>query len=148
MDIDSVDKQILEALAKDARLSYRDIAKMLGLSHASVSVRIKRLEDGGVIKGYAAVINPDAEGRYPLCLRISAKSGYELGEIGKRVAEFPEVYVVMRVSGECELLALTLSSDRQAALELLAKINRVEGIEKAESHVVLESIKLSGFSLR
>ncbi len=148
MDIDSVDKQILEALAKDARLSYRDIAKMLGLSHASVSVRIKRLEDGGVIKGYAAVINPDAEGLYPLCLRISAKSGYELGEIGKRVAEFPEVYVVMRVSGECELLALTLSSDRQAALELLAKINRVKGIEKAESHVVLESIKLSGFSLR
>lgn len=148
MDIDFVDKQILEALAKDARLSYRDIAKMLGLSHASVSVRIKRLEDGGVIKGYAAVINPDAEGLYPLCLRISAKSGYELGEIGKRVAEFPEVYVVMRVSGECELLALTLSSDRQAALELLAKINRVKGIEKAESHVVLESIKLSGFSLR
>jgi DNA-binding Lrp family transcriptional regulator len=148
MDIDSVDRLILEALAKDARLSYRDIAKMLGLSHASVSVRIKRLEDGGVIKGYAAVINPDAEGLYPLCLRISAKSGYELAEIGKRVAEFSEVHVVMRVSGECELLALTLSSDRKEALELLAKINRVEGIEKAESHVVLESLKLSGFSLK
>ena len=148
MDIDSVDRQILEALAKDARLSYRDIAKMLGLSHASVSARIKRLEEGGVIKGYAAVINPDAEGLYPLCLRISAKSGYELGEIGRRVSEFNEVHVVMRVSGECELLALTLSRDRQAALELLAKINRIEGIEKAESHVVLESLKLSGFSLR
>ena len=148
MDIDSLDRQILDALAKDARLSYRDIAKILGLSHASVSARIKRLEEGGVIKGYAVVINPDAEGLYPLCLRISAKSGYELGEIGRRVAEFPEVHVVMRVSGECELLALTLSGDRQSALDLLAKINRVEGIEKAESHVVLESLKLSGFSLK
>jgi len=148
MDIDSLDRQILDALAKDDRLSYRDIAKILGLSHASVSARIKRLEEGGVIKGYAVVINPDAEGLYPLCLRISAKSGYELGEIGRRVAEFPEVHVVMRVSGECELLALTLSGDRQSALDLLAKINRVEGIEKAESHVVLESLKLSGFSLK
>jgi Lrp/AsnC family leucine-responsive transcriptional regulator len=148
MDIDSVDRQILEALARDARLSYRDIAKQLGLSHASVSARIKRLEESGVIKGYTAVINPDAEGLYPLCLRISAKSGYELGEIGRRIAEFPEVHVVMRVSGECELLALTLSGDRQAALDLLSRINRVEGIEKAESHVVLESLKLSGFRLK
>jgi len=148
MDIDLVDKQILEALTKDARLSYRDIAKMLGLSHASISARIKRLEDGGVIKGYVAVINPDALGLYPFCLRISAKSGYELREIGERMAEFSEVHVVMRVSGECELLALTLSKDRQEALELLAKINRVEGIEKVESHVVLESLKLSGFSLK
>ena len=148
METDTVDKQILDVLATDARLSYRDIAKKLGLSHASVSARIKRLEEGGVIRGYAAVVDPDAEGLYPLCLRISAKSGYELTEIGKKVSEFPEVHVVMRVSGECELLALTLSGDRQAALDLLAKINRIEGIEKAESHVVLESLKLSGFRLK
>ena len=148
MEIDSVDRQILDVLAADARLSYRDIAKRLGVSHASVSARIKKLEDGGVIRGYAAVVDPDAEGLYPLCLRISAKSGYELKEIGKKVSEFPEVHVVMRVSGECELLALTLTGDRQAALDLLAKINRIEGIEKAESHVVLESLKLSGFRLK
>ena len=148
MEIDSVDRQILDVLAADARLSYRDIAKRLGVSHASVSARIKKLEDGGVIRGYAAVVDPDAEGLYPLCLRISAKSGYELTEIGKKVSEFPEVHVVMRVSGECELLALTLTGDRQAALDLLAKINRIEGIEKAESHVVLESLKLSGFRLK
>jgi DNA-binding Lrp family transcriptional regulator len=148
LEIDSVDTQILDILVMDARLSYRDIAKRLGLSHASVSARIKRLEDGGVIRGYAVVINPDTEGLYPLCLRISAKSGYELGEIGRKVSEFPEVYVVMRVSGDCELLALTLSRDRQMALDLLAKINRIDGIEKAESHVVLESLKISGFLLK
>jgi DNA-binding Lrp family transcriptional regulator len=148
LELDSVDTQILDVLAKDARLSYRDIAKRLGLSHANVSARIKRLEDDGVILGYAAVIDPDTEGLYPLCLRISAKSGYELGEIGRRVSEFPEVHVVMRVSGDCELLALTLSRDRQTALDLLAKINRIDGIEKAESHVVLQSIKLSGFCLK
>jgi Lrp/AsnC family leucine-responsive transcriptional regulator len=148
LEIDSVDKQILWVLAGNAGLSYRDIAKKLGVSHASVSNRIRRLEDGGVIRGYAAVLDPDTEGLYPLCLRISAKSGYELTEIGKKVSEFPEVHVAMRVSGECKLLALTLTGERQAALDLLAKINRVEGIEKAESHVVLELLKLSGFRLK
>lgn len=148
MDIDSVDAQILDILAMDARLSYRDIAKRLEVSHANISARIKKLEDDGVIRGYAAVINPDAEGLYPLCLRISAKGGYELGEIGRKVSEFPEVHVVMRVSGDCELLALTISKDKQMALDLLAKLNRIEGIEKAESHVILESLKLSGFRLK
>lgn len=148
MEMDEVDRRIIELLAGDARLSYRDIAKRLGASHANVSTRIKRLEEGGIIRGYSVVVDPDAEGLYPLCLRISARSGHELSEIGRRVAEFPQVHVVMRVSGECELLALTLSADRQSALDLLAEINRIPGIEKAESHVVLESLKLSGFRLK
>ena len=148
MNIDEVDRQILDALMGDSRLSYRDIAKRLGLSHASVSARIKRMEEADIIKGYTAVVDPNAEGLYPLCLRISAKPGYELSEIGRKLADFAEVYVVMRVSGDCELLALTLTRDRQDALNLLAEINRIEGIEKAESHVVLESLKLSGFRLK
>ncbi len=148
MAMDEVDRQIVELLAGDARLSYRDIAKRLGASHASVSARIKRLEESGVIRGYSVVVDPDAEGLYPLCLRISATAGSELSEIGRKVAELPQVHVVMRVSGECELLALTLSPDRQSALNLLAEINRIPGIGKAESHVVLESIKLSGFRLK
>ncbi len=148
MDMDEVDRRIIELLSGDARLSFRDIAKRIGASHANVSARIKRLEEGGVIKGYSVVVDPDAEGLYPLCLRISGRSGHELSEIGRRIAEFPQVHVVMRVSGECELLALTLSADRQSALDLLAEINRIPGIEKAESHVVLESLKLSGFRLK
>ena len=148
MEIDVVDRQIIGLLAGDARLSYRDIAKRLGASHANISARIKRLEEAGIIKGYSVVIDPDAEGLYPLCLRISATSGSELSEIGKRIAELSQVHVVMRVSGECELLALTLSPNRQSALDLLAEINRIPGIGKAESHVVLESLKLSGFRLK
>src|SRR4030042_3459195 len=146
-DIDKVDREILKLLSEDARLSYRDIAKKLGVSHANVSARIRRLEEVGVIRGYTIVVDPYAEGLYPLCVRISAKPGVELSEIGKKIANLPEVYVAMRVSGECELLALTLSENREKALELMSQINKIEGIEKAESHVVLDAIKLSGFDL-
>ena len=54
----------------------------------------------------------------------------------------------MRVSGDCELLALAMCKDRETALELLDSINEIEGIAKAESHVILEAVKMGGFKLK
>ncbi len=145
--IDDLDRDILKLLQADSRMSYREIAKVLDVSHVNVSSRIRAMEESGVIRGYAVVTDPDALGSYPLCLRISAAAGGDLSEIGSRLADQMEVSVVMRVSGECELLALAMCRDRQSAVELLDRISGIPGIEKAESHVVLESIKLSGRKL-
>jgi Lrp/AsnC family leucine-responsive transcriptional regulator len=146
--MDDLDMDILKLLQADSRMSYREIAKALDVSHVSVSTRIKAMEDGGVIRGYTAVTDPDALSSYPLCLRISAVSGSDLSEIGAEVAEHEEVSVVLRVSGECELLALAMCRDRQSAVELLDEISGIPGIGKAESHVVLNAIKLSGRKLK
>jgi DNA-binding Lrp family transcriptional regulator len=146
--IDDLDRDILKLLQADSRMSYREMAKALDVSHVSVSTRIKAMEESGVIMGYTAVTDPDALNSYPLCLRISASSGSDLSEIGSRVAEHEEISVVLRVSGECELLALAMCRDRQSAVELLDEISGIPGIDKAESHVVLEAIKLSGRKLK
>jgi len=146
--IDDLDRDILRLLEADSRMSYREIAKSLNVSHVSVSTRIKAMEEDGVIQGYTTVTDPDALGSYPLCLRISAGSGSDLSTIGFKVAEHKEISVVLRVSGECELLALAMCRDRQSAVELLDEISGIPGIEKAESHVVLEAIKLSGLKLK
>ena len=145
--IDDLDRDILKLLQADSRMSYREMAKALDVSHVNVSSRIRALEESGVIRGYAVVTDPDALGSYPLCLRISAAPGGNLSEIGSRVADQEEVSVVMRGSGDCELLALAMCRDRQSAVELLDRVSGIPGIEKAESHVVLESIKLSGRKL-
>ena len=146
--IDDLDRDILRLLEADSRMSYREMAKALNVSHVSVSTRIKAMEEDGVIQGYTTVTDPDAMGSYPLCLRISAGSGSDLSTIGFKVAEHEEISVVLRVSGECELLALAMCRDRQSAVELLDEISGIPGIEKAESHVVLEAIKLSGLKLK
>lgn len=145
--LDKLDDGIVRLLQEDSRMSYREIAKTLNVSHVNVSSRIRALEESGVIRGYAAVTDPDALGCYTLCLRISASPGSDLSAIGSRVADQEEVSVVMRVSGDCELLALAMCSDRQSALELLDRVSGIPGIEKAESHVVLEAIKLGGRKL-
>lgn len=146
--IDDLDRGILKLLQEDSRMSYREIAKALDVSHVSVSTRIKAMEEGGIIQGYAVVTDPYAMDGYPLCLRISAGSGSDLSEIGARVAEHDEISVVLRVSGECELIALAMCRDRQSAVGLLDEISGIPGIEKAESHVVLEALKLSGRRLK
>lgn len=145
---EDLDDEIIRLLQKDSRMSYREIAKALDISHVSVSSRIKIMEDQGRIAGYTAVINPDTQRYYPLCLRISAESGGDLSEIGGKVADHEEVSVVLRVSGECELLALAMCQDRENAIRLLDEISAIPGIDKAESHVVLETIKLGGKKLK
>lgn len=143
-----MDKDILRLLAEDSRQSYRDLAKQLDISHVSVSTKVKALEESGVIKGYTTIVDPDKMNYYPVCLRISASQGGNMSEIGERVASYPEVNVVMRVSGDCEILALAMCEDREKALQLLDKINEIEGIAKAESHIVLEAIKMGGVLLK
>ena len=143
-----IDSQILRLLAENSRQSFRELAKQLNISHVSVSSRVKALEESGVIRGYTSVIDHDKLDYYPLCLRISASQGGNLSRIGDEVASHPEVNVVMHVSGDCELLALAMCESRESALALLDRINEISGIAKAESHIVLEAIKLGGVKLK
>ena len=144
VEIDKLDREILDILSEDSRLSYREVAKRLGVSHASVSTRIRRLEDEHVIRGYTTVVDPEYLGMYPMCVRISAGPGASFSDIGREVAKLRKAYVVLRVSGDCELLALGMCSDKREALEMLLEISKIEGIEKAECHVVLETLKMMG----
>ncbi|MEM3564286.1 MAG: Lrp/AsnC family transcriptional regulator [Candidatus Jordarchaeaceae archaeon] len=148
MVLDELDKKIVELLSADSRLSYREIAKKLGVSHINVSSRIKKLEDEKVIRGYTVILDPEYLNLYSLCIRISAKTGANLATVGREIASLPRVYVVLRVSGDCDLLVLGMCKDRQEALDLISKISSIKGIEKVESHVVLETIKLSGVKLK
>lgn len=145
---EDLDDEIIRLLMQDSRMSYREIAKSLDISHVSVSNRIKAMEDQGKIAGYTAVVDPDAQMYYPLCLRISAESGGDLSVICGKIADHEEISVVLRVSGECELLALAMCPDRENAIRLLDEIGAIQGIDKVESHVVLETIKLGGKKLK
>jgi Lrp/AsnC family transcriptional regulator for asnA, asnC and gidA len=143
-----LDEEIIKLLEADSRLSYRDIAKSLDISHVSVSSKVKALEESGVIKGYTAVTDPDKMNKYPLCLRIAAGAGCDLSRIGDKIAKYTEVNTVMRVSGDCELLALAMCRNRESALRLLDDINNIRGIGKVESHIVLEAIKMGGVRVK
>ncbi len=68
--VEEIDRQIVDLLSRDGRMSFTDLGKATGLSTSAVHQRVRRLEQRGVIRGYAAVVNPDALG-LPLTAFVS-----------------------------------------------------------------------------
>ena len=70
--MEALDRQLVELLCADGRMSYTDLGKETGLSTSAVHQRVRRLEQRGVIKGYTAVVDHEALG-LPLTAFISIK---------------------------------------------------------------------------
>jgi Lrp/AsnC family leucine-responsive transcriptional regulator len=103
--LDGTDARILEALIADARVSVAELARAVGLSPPSVSERIKRLEEAGVIGGYTVKINPAALG-LPLAawLRIRPIPG-QLSKVAEILRALPEIVECDRITGDDCFLA-------------------------------------------
>lgn len=103
--LDRVDAAILTALARDARLSVAELARRVRLSPPSVAERIRRLEEAGVITGYAATVDPAALG-LPLAawLRIRPLPG-ELGRVAGILERLPAIVECDRITGDDCFLA-------------------------------------------
>jgi Lrp/AsnC family leucine-responsive transcriptional regulator len=100
LPLDAIDTRIIQALSQDGRVSTAELARRVGLSPPSVAERVKRLEENGVIEGYAAQINPAALG-YALSayLRIRPVPG-ELAKVAAILAEIPSIVECDRVTGD------------------------------------------------
>lgn len=98
--LDATDVSLLHALAADARISIAELAREVRLSAPSVSERIKRLEDAGVIEGYTVKINPKSLG-LPLAawLRIRPMPG-QLSKVVEIVRGLSQIVECDRITGE------------------------------------------------
>ncbi|MBW8803300.1 MAG: AsnC family transcriptional regulator [Catenulispora sp. 13_1_20CM_3_70_7] len=60
--MDDIDRHIVAALVADGRMSYTDLGKLIGLSTSAVHQRVQKLEERGVLRGFRAVVDPEALG--------------------------------------------------------------------------------------
>ncbi|MCE9665551.1 Lrp/AsnC family transcriptional regulator [Halomonas sp. M5N1S17] len=97
---DATDRRLLQALVADARISIAELARLVGLSPPSVSERIKRLEEAGIIEGYTVRINARALG-LPLTawLRIRPIPG-QLQRVAEQLKKLPEITECDRITGD------------------------------------------------
>ena len=99
-DLDAVDAHILSALTADARVSIAELARSVGLSAPSAAERIRRLEEAGVIEGYAASLDPRALGlKVAAWLRVRPVPG-GLSHVAEILRSAPEIVECDRVTGE------------------------------------------------
>ena len=121
--MEEIDRQIVSLLSRDGRMSYTDLGKATGLSTSAVHQRVRRLEERGVIRGYAAVVDHEALG-YPLTAFISIKpiDPSQPDDSPDRLAGIAEIEACHSVAGD-ENYILKVRVARPVDLEdLLARI--------------------------
>ncbi|MDQ2837481.1 MAG: Lrp/AsnC family transcriptional regulator [Actinomycetota bacterium] len=134
--MDSVDWRILAELQGDARLSQNEISRRVNLSAPAVAERVRRLTDAGVVRGYAARIDPNALGRAVQAFVQLDCYGPKCILKDESVHGWPEVLEVHRVTGDaCTVLRIAVAD--MAGFQDL--IDRLARYGKPTSSLVLSS---------
>ena len=139
--LDDVDVSLLRALNQDARKSYRDLAKELGLALSTVSARVKRLEQQGYIVGYVPVLDPARLG-FDLVVVVGVKIAHgKLLEAQKRIAKFARVFGVYDVTGDWDSVVLARFRDREELNDFIKELLQLPYIERTGTQLVLNTVK-------
>ena len=127
--MDETNRKILALLAGDGRLSFTELAKHTRLSVSAVQQRVRRLEEGGVIRGYTAVINPAAAG-LPLTAFVSIKPFDPAApdDAPDRLAHLAAIEACHSVAGEENYILKVRVASPSALEDLLQEIRAAAGV--------------------
>jgi len=141
LKIEELDRKILNVLNRDARMSFRRIAKELKISPTTLYSKVKKLERSGVLKGYIPLIDTESVG-YDLMAIISLRVKQEKDtEVQKAIAKFPQVGAVYEVTGNWDLILVCYFKGRDDLTNFLKKELPLSNIERAITHLVLNVVK-------
>lgn len=127
--VESTDRQILELLATDGRMSYTDLGKATGLSTSAVHQRVKRLEQRGLILGYGATVN-HAEIGLPLTAFIAIRpiDPSQPDDAPGRLEGIPEIESCWSVAGEESYIIKVRTTSPVELEDLLARIRAAANV--------------------
>lgn len=145
MTLDRYDRQILEVLQQEGRLSNQELAERIGLSPSPCLRRVRALEEAGLIAGYRAMVDARKLGLTLTALvhiSMDRHTPDRFANFEKQVARLPEVLECLLITGQdadYQLKVIVPDMDAYQAL-LLEKITRIEGVTGVHSSFVLRSV--------
>ncbi|MBN9072373.1 MAG: Lrp/AsnC family transcriptional regulator [Rhizobiales bacterium] len=146
-EIDDIDRKIIAALQADGKITVNDLAGKVGLSASPCARRVRLLEQAGVIKGYAAIIDQKKVG-LPISAFASIKLERQredaLERFSKAVARWPEVVDCYLMTGQRDYLLRVVVHDLEAYERFLNdKLTRLDGVASIETSFALKQVKRS-----
>jgi len=141
--LDRIDIQILSMLQKDCKTAQVELARSVGLSPASISERLKRLEKSGVIKSYTAVLDAHSLGiGITAYVFVFVEHPRFEAELLGRLDAVPEVQECHHVTGDFSLLLKVRTKNIETFEHLLFhSINNIPGVRQTKTTIVLSSPK-------
>jgi DNA-binding Lrp family transcriptional regulator len=141
--MDETDHQLLSLLRQDARLSIADLSHKLSVSRGTVTNRITKLEDQGVIVGYTVRVRPDVQrDDIKAWMSIAVEGNQSRSVIASLLGE-PNVATLHDTNGRWDLLAELRAENLQDLGKTLERIRLVKGISNTETSIHLETYRLS-----
>jgi len=139
-NVDSTDRALISALRANARATYAELARVVGLSAPAVHDRVRRLEASGIVSGYHAAVTPAALG-----LGVSALVGIyqrddaEQDDVATRLADVPEIEDCWFVAGDEAFIVKVRVPDVETLEQTLAVLRRIPGVARTRTTVVLST---------
>jgi Lrp/AsnC family transcriptional regulator, leucine-responsive regulatory protein len=147
MDIDRYDARILSELQRDGRLSVVELAETIGLSPTPCARRIKALESGGAIEGYAALLNPVRVGLEVVAMvqvKLTEHTDETVARFEREIALLDEVTNCYALTGSYDFILQVYGKDLDSLSNVvLKKLLRIPNVRDLQSSVVLATIKRS-----
>ena len=144
-----LEKDILNILTEDARLSHKKIAAMLSVTEEEVTATVADLEKRGVLVKYSAIINSEkADDMLVEALievKVSPKKKEGFDGIAKQISSFPEVKAVYLMSGAYDLAVFIEGRTLQQVSRFVSeRISTFDGVLSTATHFILKKYKIEG----
>ncbi len=139
-DLDKLDRQILAALMKNAKQPYTELAEQLFVSGGTIHVRMKKMEEGGVVKGYGLEVDPERIG-LDICafLGIYLDKSSLFDNVARELENIPEIIEAHYTTGLYNIFIKILCRDTTHLREVLHdKIQNIAGIQRTETFISLQ----------
>jgi Lrp/AsnC family leucine-responsive transcriptional regulator len=140
--IDDIDIKILKTLQEKGRTKRNQLAELVGLSVPSVSERLNKLEERGIIEGYYAKVNKQSFGLDIMAyIHVVMDSSKHYKSLISRVDKMPQILECHSILGEGSHLLKVLVRNTEALEKLLGEIQTWPGVTATKTTFVLSTIK-------
>lgn len=139
--LDDIDRRLLRELLKDSKRSYRELARSIGVSAATVINHVQRLESAGVIRDYTVQLDHERLG-YELTVitEITVSKG-KLLETEEEIAKISNACAVYDVTGLTDAMVVAKFKSRKDLSDFTKKLLAMPYVERTNTHVVLTTMK-------
>lgn len=141
--LDDTDRAIISQLQYDGRKPFTQIAARLGISEGSVRRRVKRMIGNGTLQIVGVVDPQRLNWESAAMVGVSVRSGH-VDDVAREVSQYPEVSYLFMASGGFDLFVEVFCRDHEHLVSFLSeKLQRVPGVERTETFMILKIYKLS-----
>ncbi len=137
--LDEIDHHILDMLIDNTRMPFTDIAKKLLISAGTVHVRVKKLEEAGILQGSSLTLDYEKLGySFIAYVGVFLNNTSQTKFVLERIAEIPYVTVAHIVTGKFNIFCKIRAKDTKHAKDVIFMLDDIEGVYRTETMISLE----------